>query len=48
MLDYQGEKSKLFKCDFGKLFIENFNVDIVDIGFLLGHVYDSDGFDGIT
>ena len=48
MLDYQGEKNKLFKCDFGKLFIENFNVDVIDYGFLWGHIYDSAGFDDIT
>jgi pseudaminic acid biosynthesis-associated methylase len=48
MLEYQGEKDKLFKCDFGKLFIENFDVKLVDYGFLWGHIYDSAGFDDIT
>ena len=33
-IEYQGEKDKLFKRDFGKLFIENFNVRLVDYGFL--------------
>jgi pseudaminic acid biosynthesis-associated methylase len=47
-IDYQGEKEKLFKRDFGKLFIENFDVNLVDYGFLWGHVYDIAGFDDIT
>lgn len=48
MLDYQGEKDKLFKRDFGKLFIENFDVTLVDYGFLWGYLYDKAGFDDIT
>ncbi len=48
MLDYQGEKDKLFKRDFGKLFIESFDVKLVDYGFLWGHLYDKSGFDDIT
>ena len=48
MIEYQGEQNKLFKRDFGKLFIENFNVQLVDYGFLWGHIYDSAGFDDIT
>lgn len=47
-IDYQGEKDKLFKRDFGKLFIENFDIRIVDYGFLWGHIYDQAGFDDIT
>ena len=47
-LEYQGEQDKLFKRDFGKLFIENFNVDLIDYGFLWGHIYDKAGFDDIT
>lgn len=47
-LDYQGEKDRLFKRDFGKLFIENFDVSLVDHGFLWGHLYDAAGFDDIT
>lgn len=47
-LDYQGQKNKLFKRDFGKLFLENFEAKIVDYGFLWGHVYDVAGFDDIT
>lgn len=48
MLEYQGEKNKLFKRDFGKLFNENFDVRLTDYGFLWGHLYDSAGFDDIT
>ncbi len=48
MIEYQGQKDKLFKRDFGKLFIENFNVALVDYGFLWGHIYDTAGFDDIT
>ena len=48
MLEYQGQKDKLFKRDFGKFFIENFPVELVDHGFLWGHLYDSAGFDDIT
>ncbi len=48
MIEYQGKKDRLFKRDFGKLFIENFPVDLVEYGFLWGHVYDRAGFDDIT
>lgn len=48
MLEYQGQKDKLFKRDFGKLFIENFPVELVDYGFLWGHLYDKAGFDDTT
>ena len=48
MINYNGEDNKLFKRDFGKLFIESFNVDLVDYGFLWGHLYDKSGFDDIT
>jgi pseudaminic acid biosynthesis-associated methylase len=48
MLEYQGQKDKLFKRDFGKLFIENFPVELVDCGFLWGHLYDNAGFDDVT
>ena len=47
-VEYQGQKDRLFKRDFGKLFLENFNVSLVDYGFLWGHVYDQAGFDDIT
>ena len=45
---YQGLSNKLFKCDFGKIFINNFNVKLIDYGFLWGHLYDNAGFDDIT
>jgi spore coat polysaccharide biosynthesis protein SpsF len=48
MLDYQGQKNRLFKRDFGKLVVENFSVKLLDYGFLWGHIYDSAGFDDIT
>lgn len=48
MIEYQGQKDKLFKRDFGKLFMENFSVELVDYGFLWGHIYDKAGFDDIT
>jgi pseudaminic acid biosynthesis-associated methylase len=47
MLPYQGH-GRLFKQDFGKLFIESFDVALVDYGFLWGHLYDSAGFDDVT
>lgn len=48
MIEYQGEKDRLFKRDFGKEFITNFDVDLVDYGFLWGHEFDTAGFDDIT
>jgi pseudaminic acid biosynthesis-associated methylase len=48
MIEYHGEKDRLFKSDFGKLFLENFPVKLVDYGFLWGHLYDNAGFDDIT
>lgn len=47
-IEYQGEQDRLFKRDFGKLFAENFDVRVVDYGFLWGHIYDKAGFDDIT
>jgi pseudaminic acid biosynthesis-associated methylase len=47
-IEYQGQKDRLFKCDFGKLFIERFPVQLCDYGFLWGHIYDSAGFDDFT
>jgi hypothetical protein len=47
-ITYQGEEDRLFKRDFGKLFIENFDVKLVDYGFLWGHIYDHSGHDDIT
>lgn len=48
MINYNGEDNKLFKRDFGRLFIESYNVELVDYGFLWGHLYDKSGFDDIT
>ena len=48
MIEYQGEANKLFKCDFGKLFLENFDAEVVDYGFLWGHEFDAAGFDDFT
>lgn len=48
MIEYRGEKDKLFKSDFGKTFIENFDVKLVDYGFLWGHEFDNGGFDDTT
>jgi pseudaminic acid biosynthesis-associated methylase len=47
-ISYRGSEEKLFKRDFGKLFIENFQVNLVDCGFLWSHVYESAGFDDVT
>ncbi len=47
-ITYQGEEDRLFKRDFGKLFIENFDVTLLDYGFLWGHIYDLAGHDDIT
>jgi pseudaminic acid biosynthesis-associated methylase len=48
MIHYRGEDDRLFKRDFGKLFIENFECRILDYGFLWGHEFDTAGFDDIT
>lgn len=48
MIEYQGQQDRLFKRDFGKLFAENFSVELLDYGFLWGHIYDPAGFDDIT
>jgi pseudaminic acid biosynthesis-associated methylase len=47
-IEYQGQAEKLFKQDFGKLFIKNFDTKLIDYGFLWGHIYDKAGFDDIT
>jgi pseudaminic acid biosynthesis-associated methylase len=47
-IEYQGGMDRLFKRDFGKLFIQNFDVKLLDYGFLWGHIYDAAGFDDIT
>jgi pseudaminic acid biosynthesis-associated methylase len=48
MLEYQGQKDRLFKRDFGKLFLQKFSVELVDYGFLWGNIYDDAGFDDTT
>lgn len=48
MLEYHGEANKLFKRDFGKFFVENFMLEVVDYGFLWGFEYDAAGFDDMT
>jgi len=48
MIEYQGQKNRLFKRDFGKLFLENFSAELIDYGFVWGHIYDDAGFDDIT
>jgi pseudaminic acid biosynthesis-associated methylase len=48
MIEYQGKVNRLFKQDFGKMFIGNFPVKLIDYGFLWGHIYDAAGFDDIT
>jgi pseudaminic acid biosynthesis-associated methylase len=48
MIHYRGEDDRLFKRDFGKLFIENFNCKVVNYGFLWGYEFDNAGFDDIT
>ena len=48
MIEYRGELNKLFKNNFGAIFIENFKVKLIDYGFLWGKEYDSAGFDDTT
>ena len=48
MINYRGEDDRLFKRDFGKLFVENFHCKVLDYGFLWGHEFDTAGFDDIT
>lgn len=47
-IEYRGQRDKLFKRDFGKLFFENFKCNLLDVGFLWGHLYDPAGFDDLT
>jgi len=48
MIEYRGEGDRLFKSDFGKTFVSNFPVRVVDYGFLWGHEFDEAGFDDVT
>lgn len=47
-IEYRGQVDKLFKRDFGKDFLENYNVKLLDYGFLWGYIFDEAGFDDIT
>jgi pseudaminic acid biosynthesis-associated methylase len=47
-IPYRGSQDKLFKRDFGRLFLENFDCKLVDYGFLWGYEFDDAGFDDIT
>jgi pseudaminic acid biosynthesis-associated methylase len=42
---YRGSNEQLFTRDFGRFFVENFDVRIVNYGFLWGYFFDSAGFD---
>lgn len=48
MINYRGEEDKLFKMDFGRYFVENFDCSVIDYGFLWGNEFDDAGFDDIT
>jgi len=47
-IEYQGRPNLLFKRDFGSMFADNFNVSLVDYGFLWGRIFDAAGFDDVT
>ena len=47
-ITYRGQADRLFKRDFGKLFHDNFDVQVVDYGFLWGTEFDAAGFDNIN
>ena len=47
-IEYQGRSDLLFKRDFGAMFADNFDVSLVDYGFLWGRIFDAAGFDDIT
>lgn len=48
MITYQGKENLLFKRDFGSFFLENFELEVIDYGFLWGYFYDNAGFDDFT
>jgi pseudaminic acid biosynthesis-associated methylase len=48
MLEYHGQQDRLFKRDFGRLFADNFDVEVKDCGFLWDRQYAAAGFDDIT
>jgi pseudaminic acid biosynthesis-associated methylase len=47
-VNYRNDDELLFTRDFGRFFLENFNVRVADYGFLWGHFYDRAGFDDGT
>ena len=47
-IEYQGKKNQLFKRDFGKYFLENFQAKCIDYGFLWRYEYEDAGFDDCT
>ena len=47
-IKYRNKQDLLFKNDFGKIFLENFKVKLLDYGFLWGKIYDTAGFDDVT
>ena len=48
MTNYRDEEEKLFKRDFGRYFVENFDCSVIDYGFLWGNEFNDAGFDDIT
>ena len=47
-IKYRNKQDLLFKNDFGKIFLENYKVKLLDYGFLWGKIYDTAGFDDVT
>ncbi len=47
-VNYKGSDDLLFTRDFGRYFLENFKVRVIDYGFLWGYYYDAAGFDDGT
>jgi hypothetical protein len=48
MIEYHGQTNKLFKRDFGKFFLQNFDAKLLDYGFLWSQIYGDAGFDDVT
>jgi hypothetical protein len=47
-IEYRNQTNKLFKSNFGKTMIDNFELKLIDYGFLWGYEFDKAGFDDIT
>lgn len=47
-IEYRNQSNKLFKSDFGKQILNNFELNLIDYGFLWGYEFDNAGFDDIT